>query len=146
LIWVAVFTVVALTHIAPLLLLTDPGIAHGFASAQIDAAAYFLLRLHGIGYDVALVFFGADCLLLGILIWRSNFLPKLFGALLALAGVCYLTNSFSDFLYPALSDALGIYLLLPCAVAEWGLTLWLLVAGVNTKAWMALAKPDRAAE
>lgn len=139
LVWVAVFAVVALTHIAPLMLLTDANLAHVFSPAQIDAASYFLLRLHTMGYNAALVFFGVDCLILGILILRSTFLPKLLGALMALAGLCYLTNSFADFLSPTLSDALGIYLLLPCAVAEWGFTLWLLIAGVNTDRWRTQA-------
>lgn len=133
--WVATFAMVSLTHLALLMLLTDPGMTHAFSPAQIDAISYFLLRLHGLGYNTALIFFGVDCVLAGILILRSSFLPKLLGVLMALAGACYLANSFTDFLSPQLSDALGIYLLLPCALAEWSFTLWLLVRGVNADKW-----------
>jgi hypothetical protein len=137
--WVGTFAIVSLTHIAPLMLLTDPAMTHAFSPVQIDALSSFLLRLHGLGYNTALIFFGVDCMLIGILILRSRFLPKLLGALMAVAGICYLVNSFADFLSPALSDALGIYLLLPCALAEWSFTVWLLVLGVNAQKWHAQA-------
>ncbi|MEI9932002.1 MAG: DUF4386 domain-containing protein [Rhizomicrobium sp.] len=137
--WVAVFAAVALTHMTSLMLLTDPGMTHAFTPAQLDALSYLSLRLHTLGYNSALIFFGMDCVLAGILILRANFLPKPLGLLMALAGFCYLANSFADFLSPALSDALGIYLLLPCAVAEWSLALWLLVAGVDAEKWRAQA-------
>jgi Domain of unknown function (DUF4386) len=99
--WVAVFATVALTHIAALLLID--GSIKGLDAGQAEAVSYFSLRLHGQGYEAGLVFFGVDCLLLGLLILRSSFLPKMLGVLLGVAGACYIVNSFADFLAPALS-------------------------------------------
>ncbi len=138
--WVAIFATVALTHVAPLLLLAggskglDPGVA--------QALSYFFLQLHGQGYEIGLVFFGVDCVLLGLLVLRSTFLPKVLGVLLGVAGLCYIANSFTDFLLPALGHQFGMWLLLPCAVAEYALILWLLVAGVNTTKWNQQAGID----
>jgi hypothetical protein len=55
--------------------------------------------------------------------------------LLAFAGLCYLTNSFANFLSPAFAAHLFPYILTPCFVAELSLCLWLLVIGVNVPKW-----------
>jgi hypothetical protein len=129
--WAAIFATVTLTHIAPLMLLSQTGLD----TEQAQALSYFFLRLHQQGYDVALVFFGVDCLVIGLLILRSTFLPRVLGALMGIAGTCYLTNSFSEFLVPALAHTFGIWLLLPSALAEYALILWLLIVGVNADKW-----------
>jgi len=131
--WVAIFATVALTHIAPLLLL-DRSIK-GLDGSLAQSLSYFFLRLHGQGYEIGLVFFGVDCLLIGVLILRSDFLPKVLSALLMLAGLCYLVNSFADFLAPAFARRFGVWLLLPCALAEYAFILWLLIVGVNAAKW-----------
>ena len=141
--WAAIFAMVALTHIAPLLLL-DGGLK-GLDSGQAQALALFSLRLHGQGYEIGLVFFGVDCVLIGLLILRSTFLPKLLGGLLGVAGLCYLANSFADFLAPALGHRFGMWLLLPCAAAEYALILWLLIVGVNAAKWAQQAGRPRQA-
>ncbi len=75
----------------------------------------------------SLVFFGPYCLLLGYLIFRSNFLPRVMGALMMLAGVGWLI-----FLSPLASE-LSTYLKVIGFVAEASLMLWLIVKGVNTR-------------
>ncbi len=70
------------------------------------------------------------------LIFRSGYLPRTIGALMAVAGACYLINSFAHFLHPATGAALfNAGILVPCFVAELALTLWLLVKGVNVAQW-----------
>lgn len=54
---------------------------------------------------------------------------------MAIAGLCYVTNSFVYFLAPWLSGRLFPWILLPCFVAELSLALWLLVMGVNVQRW-----------
>ncbi|HVS81743.1 MAG TPA: DUF4386 family protein [Pyrinomonadaceae bacterium] len=55
-----------------------------------------------------LVFFGIQCLLIGYLIFRSTFLPRILGVLMAFAGLGWLT-----FLRPPLANYLSPYNLLP---------------------------------
>ena len=129
--WVAIFATVALAHIAPLLLLD----LKGLNANEAQALSYFSLRLHEQGYEIALVFFGVDCLLIGLLILSSTFLPRILGVLMVIAGLCYLASSFGDFLVPAVTGKVGIWLLLPCAIAEYALILWLLIVGVNREKW-----------
>ena len=77
-----------------------------------------------------LVLFGCYCLLIGYLILRSTFLPRILGALMALGGLGWLT-----FVSPTLSGHLTPYNMLPGVLGETALTLWLLAAGVNVQRW-----------
>jgi hypothetical protein len=103
------------------------------AAPQREAMALLSLKLHADGYDLSLVFFGVYCLLLGWLVWRSGFLPRLIGALMAVAGLCYLINSVADLAAPAFGSALSPHLMDPTLIGEAALALWLLVFGTNRR-------------
>ena len=77
-----------------------------------------------------LVFFGGYCLLIGYLIIRSTFLPRILGALMAIGGLCFLT-----FLSPTLANHQPPYNLVFGLVGEGLVMLWLLVMGVNVQRW-----------
>jgi hypothetical protein len=88
------------------------------------------LRLRAAAYhNIGLVFFGLYCLLVGILILRSAFLPRILGGLMVLAGLSYV-----PFLSP-LARSLQPYILVFPAVGQISLTLWLLMTGVNAQRW-----------
>jgi Domain of unknown function (DUF4386) len=92
------------------------------------------------GYGIAMVPFGLHCLLIGYLIFKSIFLPRILGVLMALAGLGYLT-----FLWPPLGSHLFFpYIVIPGVVGEGSLTLWLLVMGVNVQRWKEQASAARA--
>jgi hypothetical protein len=85
-------------------------------------------------YEISsLTFFGPYCLLLGYLIFRSTFLPRILGVLMALAGAGWLI-----FLSP-LGHPLQTYLQILGFLAEASLMLWLIVKGVNDPRWNELA-------
>jgi hypothetical protein len=83
----------------------------------------------------ALVFFGVYCLLVGYLIFRSTFLPRALGALMAIAGLGWLT-----FVSKPLVESWFPYNLAPGIVGEGVLTLWLLFAGVDVRRWHEQAR------
>jgi hypothetical protein len=84
-----------------------------------------------LGYGIALVPFGVHCLLTGILIFRSTFLPKLLGILMVTSGLAYLL-----FVWPQLGQHLFFpYIVVPAVLGEGSMTLWLLVMGVNAERW-----------
>lgn len=126
----------SLSHFAALHLLEGSEYLKTFQPEQLQSLALLAMKLHGDGYAISLMFFGFACFSLGYLIFRSGYLPRTIGALLAVAGACYLINSFAHFLYPAAGAALfSAGILVPCFVAELSLTLWLLVKGVNVAKW-----------
>jgi hypothetical protein len=70
--------------------------------------------------------FGIYCLLIGHLIFKSTFLPRILGVLMAVGGLGWLT-----FLSPALASYLSPYNFAPGILGEGALTVWLLVFGVD---------------
>jgi hypothetical protein len=77
----------------------------------------------------SLLFFGPYCILIGYLIFRSTFLPRILGVLMAFAGLGWLI-----FLSP-LESYLSTYLKVLGFLAELSLCLWLTVKGVNVQRW-----------
>lgn len=127
-------------HMLPLSLLAagDTYLSH-FTPEQLQDLSYLSLRLHGQAYDVSLFFFGVHCLLIGWLIARANFLPRVFGWLLFVAGLCYVANTIGRAIDPQATSALYPWVLIEPFIAEAGLTLWLLFRGVNVAKWRAQA-------
>lgn len=96
----------------------------------LGCANDLLTLFHHGPYEISsLLFFGPYCMLIGYLIFRSTFLPRTLGVLMAFAGVGWLL-----FLSP-LVRYLSSYLKVLGFVAEMSLMLWLLVMGVNARRW-----------
>jgi hypothetical protein len=125
----AVFLAMAL---APL---SGAAFLEGFAPAQLEALAILSIRSHAVGFGLALVFFGVECVILGYLIYRTGYLPRSIGVLMAIAGVCYVVNCFALLLSPPLASRLFPAILIPALIAELSLALWLLVKGVDAEKW-----------
>lgn len=106
-----------------------------FLPEQLHALAYQSLTMYSYGFAISLIFFGCVCLVLGHLIRRSSFLPGSLGALMQIAGVCYLTNSFALLAAPNVAEALFPYILIPPFVAESSLCLWLIAKGLDAQRW-----------
>lgn len=117
-----------IVYAAPLYLL-DP--AAGLAPDQVQALGYAALRLFGMGFTIALTYFGVFCIVIAMLIAKSGRMPLWLGGLMGLAGICYLISGlrlFLDFSLPAPIDDM---LNLPCLIGESALALWLVVRGVS---------------
>jgi len=95
---------------------------------RAEQQGLMLLEWNARASDIGLVVFGAYCLLIGYLIVKSTFLPRLLGALMVLGGMGLLT-----YLSPALARDLYPYNAATALVAETSLMLWLLVKGVNVQ-------------
>ena len=133
----AVLALNLLNQHAALLLLTGASYSP-LEPEQRNALAYLMMERHSHGYDLGLLFFGIHCLLIGYLILKSTFLPKVLGLLLMAASFAYLVGSYVHFLAPALVPTVApIYAV--AIVAEVGLCGWLLVRGVDAKRWASLA-------
>jgi hypothetical protein len=101
-----------------------------FNVEQLRALALLFLNLNDQAGSVALVFFGLFDVLIGLLIFRSTFLPRILGVLMAVAGLGWLT-----FLSLPLANYLLTYIEVLGFLAEALLMLWLLAIGVNVQRW-----------
>jgi hypothetical protein len=100
------------------------------ASFNFVAVTLELLQFLPHGVNIGLGFHGFYWILIGYLILRSAFLPRILGVLMALAGLCWLT-----FLSPPLASYLSPYNLASALLVEGLAMLWLLVMGVNVQRW-----------
>jgi hypothetical protein len=106
-----------------------------FGIEQRQALALTALKFHSLGYNIAMTVFAAQVLLLGWLILRSTFLPRILGWLFVIEWLCGWVRCLGVFLFPNFPDSLNDYLLMPSLIAEGGFALWLLVMGVNEARW-----------
>ena len=128
-----------LHQFTPLVLLDGAQGLQALTAAQMQALAYAPLRLQTFGYDIQQVIYAGYLLAAGYLVFRSTFLPRVIGVLLAIGAVSYLIYSFASFLAPAFSARLVPYIQLPSLVGEGALCLVLLVIGVNVQRWKGQA-------
>jgi Domain of unknown function (DUF4386) len=102
--------------------------------SNLVGLSFEALEWHLWGVNVALIFHGLYCLLIGYLIFRSDFLPAILGVLMTIGGLAWLTD-----LSTPLTDRLAPYNVM-CGFAGEGLfMLWLLVMSVNAQRWTEAA-------
>ena len=126
----AISAFASLFQLAPFVVLGGSQYLGVFKMEQLRALALMFLELNTQAANIDLVFFGVYCLLIGYLIFRSAFLPRILGVPMAFAGLGWLT-----FLSPLLANYLSPYILILGFLAELSLMLWLLVMGVNVQRW-----------
>lgn len=103
------------------------------ALSGLIGLAFEALQLH-LRVNLGMVFHGFYCLLIGYLILRSTFLPRILGALMAFAGLVWLV-----YLSPPLARYLTPYNTAFGLLGEATPMLWLLAMGVNVQRWKELA-------
>ena len=127
----AVIAVNLLNQVSPLLLLGGDHYLTSFSPDQLATLSLHSMTVQEEGYAIALVFFGCYCMILGYLIFRSTYFPRVLGILYALAGLCYIISSFTGFLMPGFRNPLFPFILIPSFVGELAVCLWLLIMGVK---------------
>jgi hypothetical protein len=96
---------------------------------QSQTLVLMLLRLQGQGFSIAILFFGFYCFLIGYLVFKSMFMPRLIGVLMALGGLAYLANSLAIFLLVPLPMVFSHLVPALGGLEELSLMIWLLVVG-----------------
>ena len=102
-----------------------------FTAAQSQALASLFLDIYEHGFTIAHIFWGLWLFPMGYLIFRSGFLPRVIGVLLAIAGLGYLVDFTLFFLFPDVAVSVSNFTF----VGEVVLILWLLIKGVNVEQW-----------
>ena len=120
-----------LNHFAVLLLSSGAGYLTAFKADQLNALVMFFLELRKYGtYIPQILSFWV--LLLGYLVFKSGFLPRILGILLMFGGLCYTAAAVLFFLFPNFDTViLGLF----AFIGEALFYLWLLIKGVNVEQW-----------
>jgi hypothetical protein len=116
-----------LNHFAVLLLSSGAGYLTAFKADQLNALVMFFLELRKYGTFIP-QFFSLWVLLLGYLVFKSGFLPRILGILLMLGGICYTVPAVLFFLFPYFDATIfGLF----AFIGELLFYLWLLIRGVK---------------
>lgn len=120
-----------INHFAVLLLASNAGYLTAFNANQLNALAMFFLELRKYGTYIPQLL-SIWVLLLGCLVFKSGFLPRVLGILLMLGGLCYTAAAVLFFLFPNFDATLfGLF----AFIGEALFYLWLLIRGVNVEEW-----------
>ena len=113
------------------LMLFKGEILQTFELDQRQDLAMLFLKINDYGTLTLEMFWGLWLLPFGLLVYKSGFIPRIFGILLMIAGIAYMNDSFVALLFPSYSAFLNQPTLLLVAIGEISITLWLLIKGVK---------------
>jgi Domain of unknown function (DUF4386) len=137
LIYVAIFAATQINLLSALQLVKGASFLSALETSQSQALAMLFLNRFDSGFLIGLVFFGVHLFVLGYLVFKSGYMPRILGVLLIVAALGYLTDSFAHFLLANYETYASIFLVivaLPAVVAEFSFTFWLLYMGFKRPA------------
>ena len=130
---VAVAFLNRLNQLAAILLLDDGVSLSAFAVSQREALAMFFLELHRNGERIASLFWALWLFPLGLLIHKSDLIPKAFAFLLIAAGASYLVGFILNFFLPDLAAPTKTLRSVVETGAELSFIVWLLIRGAKPR-------------
>ena len=123
------------TSILTLVVVGSAGYLSVFEQEQQNALALLFQDANNYVILIWGLFFALHLVLLGWLVYRSGFFPKIPGILLALAGIGYFAQSFGVMVAPNLADTLETVVIVLAIPGELVFALWLLIKGVDENKW-----------
>ena len=121
-----------LNAIAALVLVRGTDFLSVFSQPQRDALAMLFLNVHGAGFDITGIFWGLWLFPLGLLVYRSGFVPRILGVALMVNCFPFLINSLTALVEPH-CEALVHGWMRPFHFGEQAFMLWLLIMGAKPK-------------
>lgn len=128
------------TALPGLLFLGGAGYLTVFEPAQLDALVLLFLDMNAFVVLVWGLLFGFHLLLLGYLVYKSGFWPRILGILLLLASLGYLAQSYGHILAPQYDGLLATVVVALAVPGELAFTVWLLWKGVDIERWEERAR------
>lgn len=138
LVYSAIFGAVLL-HLSNVLQLVNG--SSTFTAEQLQAQVMMSLESFDNGWLIGLVFFGFHLLVLGYVVMKSSYVPKVLGVLLIAAALGYIVDSSAQLLLPNYTNYETLFTLIvavPGIIGELSLCFWLLFKGVKVQQARAL--------
>ena len=128
-----VYTIIALVALLNLVtvfrLLNTSDYLTVFQPDQLHAQVMLCLNAFRSHFHFGILFFGIHLGLLGYLVFRSKYIPRILGILLIIAGLGYMLTTLKPFLFPNINLDFAIYTF----YGELIFMLWLLIKGSRIK-------------
>lgn len=127
------------TAVPALLLLGGASYLAAFETGQLNALVLLFMDANAFMIIIWGLIFGFHLLLLGYLVYRSGFWPRLLGVLLFVGGIGYLLQSYGHILVPQYDETLSTVVIVLSIPGELAFTIWLLWKGVDAERWQERA-------
>jgi hypothetical protein len=132
-----------LPYFIALLLLSGASYLTAFEPDQLDALALLFLNAHQDGVYIWQLFFGLHLLVLGYLIFKSGYFPRILGVLVVVGALGYLADSYGNILFHNYGEIFGWVVGVTAVFGELPFFLWLLIRGVNVERYNERAQQQR---
>lgn len=126
-VYAAIFALALNNLFSVLQLLSGADYLSVFETNQLHAQVMLFLSAFQYGWDIGMVIFGLHLFVLSYLAFKSGYIPRWLGFLIAVAGAGYLIDSVGKFLLPNYNVTVAMYTF----IGEVLLILWLLWKGVK---------------
>jgi hypothetical protein len=126
-VYAAILAMVLLNLVTALHLLSGADYLSVFETDQLHAQAMLFLNAFDYGWSIGLAIFGLHLLVLGYVVFRSGYVPKLLGILLMIAGLGYLIDSFGKLLSTNYNANIAMFTF----IGEVLLIFWLFIKGAR---------------
>jgi len=120
-----------LNKLLVLQLLSGADYLSAFQPEQLQALSMLFLSAYGIGSLIWGFFFALHLVIIGYLIIKSGYAPKILGVLFVFSSLGYLINSLGLFILPQY-EAIYTVVILATIPAELSFAFWLLIKGLKT--------------
>ena len=136
----ALFACAELFYFAPPLIMGGSGYLKAFSPDQLNALVLLSLKFYGYGGMIFTAYYGMAWIVRSYLMFRSSYLPKFLGVLMAIGGIGFVVRNFLLILAPAYASDVLLMLMFPGVLI---MTVWLLVKGVDVPKWNARVNAAR---
>jgi hypothetical protein len=126
---VSIAFVIEIFNITALMILKGEVMKTAEPGQRLDIAMLFL-NIHRYGMAIFEIL-GLWFIPFGILVYKSGFIPRIFGVLLIIGGIGYMTQGFAFLLFPNYHSIVLQYIGVSYGVGELSIMLWLLIKGVK---------------
>jgi len=113
------------------LMIAKGEVLQSLPAEQKQAWVMLLLKMHSYGLAVQEIFWGFWLLPFGLLVYKSGFIPKIFGFFLIFGSVCWVVDSVSFLLFPAYHTVISPRIMNVIWIGEIPILLWLLIMGAK---------------
>jgi hypothetical protein len=118
-----------------LLLVSGASYLTVFEPDQLHALVLLFLNAYDAVALIWALFFALHLLVLGYLVYKSGYIPKVLGIMLVVASCGYFIDSFGTVLVPQYAELYASVVVLTAIVGELPLAFWLLIKGINVEQW-----------
>ena len=130
----ATYAFAELFYIAPVLIMRGAAYLQIFSPDQLNALVLLSLKFYGFAGMIVTAYYGMGWIIRGYLMFRSGYLPRFLGVLMAIGGIGFVVRNFLLILAPAYASDVFLMLMFPGGLI---MTIWLMIKGVDVSKWKA---------